>query len=196
MLDNCRIHGVLGFWGVVAATGATVQHSFTAVGAATATVTAEAPDGRTSAPCVTAVTVQAAPSFTGHWVLNPASAAMTGCTLFTASFPAATLDLVQTGSTMTAAPAGNGYPAGNPLAGSEDPLPAPPGTFRLSRALPTVDKGTPCGVVTQDHSVQLDFTSATAVTGTWRIVFTASCLPGCGAACNCVAQGAFSGVKP
>jgi PKD repeat protein len=176
--------------------GATVQHSFVAAGAATATVTAETPDGRTSAPCVTAVTVSAAPSFTGHWVLNPASAAMSGCSLFTVSFPATTLDLVQTAAAMTAAPAGNGYPAGSLLAGSEDPPPAPPGTFRLSKVLPNVDKGSPCGVVTQDHSVQLDFTSATTVSGTWRVVFTASCLPGCGAACNCVAQGAFTGSKP
>ncbi|MHB8878692.1 MAG: hypothetical protein ACYC8T_33755 [Myxococcaceae bacterium] len=112
--------------------------------------------------------------------------------VFAVGVPAATLDLVHAGSTTTAAPAGNGYLTGNVLSGSEDSLLASPGTFRLSMTLPNEVKGSPCCSVVPDHSVQLDFTSATTVTGTWRIVFTASCLPGCGAACNCVAEGTFT----
>ncbi|MHB8878999.1 MAG: PKD domain-containing protein [Myxococcaceae bacterium] len=174
--------------------GATVQHTFATLGQHTAQVVASTPDARESDPCVTPVTVVAPPSYSGQWLLNPAATSLTGCAQFTVSFPAATLNLAHTGASMTAAPAGNGWPAGNNLAGTEDPLPAPPGTFRLSATLPNETRS-PCGSVVPDHSVQLNFTSPTTVSGTWRVVFTASCLPGCGATCNCVAQGNFTGVK-
>jgi PKD repeat protein len=175
--------------------GSAVQHTFATAGSFTATAVATTSDSRSSDPCVTAVTVTPPPSYTGSWLLNPMSTSMTGCSQFTVGFPATTIAITHSGSTMVGTPAGNGWPAGNyDLTGTEDGAPAAPGTFRIRKILPNETKGA-CGSVVPEHSVRLTFNSATAATGTWSVIFTASCLPTCSALCNCVATVDFSAIK-
>jgi hypothetical protein len=154
---------------------------------------------------VTTVNVAPPPSYTGAWVLNPSASSLTGCMDFSVPFPAATLNLVHAASTdggvasLTASPMGGTWPAGQTLVGTEDPPPAAPGTFRLRKTLPNETRGV-CGVVTREESVEAGFPSTMTVSGTWKIIFTATSCLGSGtgcvpATCNCVAQVAYTGVK-
>lgn len=185
--------------------GSTLQHTYTTEGAKMARVVAMAPDNRSSDPCMTQVNVAPPPSYSGSWLLNPTAGSLSGCPDFSVPFPAATLTLVHAQSTdggspeLSATPMGGSWPAGQTLVGSEDPPPAASGTFRLRKTLPNETRGV-CGVVTREESVEAHFSSALAVMGTWKIIFTATSCLGSGtgcvpATCNCVAQVAYSGVK-
>ncbi len=184
--------------GTAVGTGGSVQHVYAAAGMVTASVTATTADNRTSDPCATAVTVTAPPDYSGSWLLNPAASSLSGCANFTVAFPSATLQVVHTGSTMTATPTAAGWPAGNSLTGMEDPPPAAPGTFRLRKTLPNESRPA-CGVMQREDSIEASF-AGTLISGTWKIVFTATSCLGSGAGCvpatcNCVAQVGYSGVK-
>jgi len=185
--------------GTATGSGATVQHTYATAGTVMATVIATTADSRSSLPCAVTVIVGAPLEYSGSWLLNPASSALTGCTNFAASFPATTLDVVHAGTVLTATPSGAGWPAGNALTGIEDAPPAAAGTFRLRKVLPNETRPN-CGVVAREESVETTFTSGTTVTGTWKILFTATMCLGSGsgcvpATCNCVAQVGFTGVK-
>ena len=184
--------------GTANGSGASVQHVYAAVGMVMASVTATTADNRTSDPCTTTVTVTAPVDWSGNWLLNPASGSLSGCPDFSVAFPSATLQVVHNGTSMTATPTGAGWPLGNTLTGMEDPPPANSGTFRLRKTLPNETRGA-CGVVQREDSVEANFLGSN-VTGTWKIVFTATMCLGSGAGCvpatcNCVAQVGYSGVK-
>ncbi len=181
------------------AAGAAVQHTFATAGSFTAQVIATTEDSRVSDPCVVNVTVAAPANFAGNWLLNPSTPNLTGCTRFGVGFPAATLSIVHNGNTLTVTPAGNGWPAGQTLTGTEDPPPAAPGNFTVRVTLPNESKGT-CGQEIPEHSLVMTFNAAASpmsVNGTWRIVYTntpACTMQSC-ADCNCVAQAGYSGIK-
>lgn len=198
--------------------GASVQHVYGSGGTKLASVTATTSDARTSEPCAVTVNVAAPPDYSGPWVLNPASASLLGCSNFSLGFPVATVQVqhanlglpdggatladggtLTDGGTLLASPSGSGWPVGVSLSGAEDAPPAAPGTFRLRKVLPNETRGA-CGVVQREDSVEASFTSPTTVTGTWKIIFTATMCLGGGAGCvpatcNCVAQSAYTGVK-
>lgn len=182
------------------ASGASVQHTFSQAGSFTAQVVATASDGRSSEPCTVSVTVTPPVSFAGSWLLNPSSSSLAGCSLFSASFPAASLGIVHTGNALTVTPSGGGWPSGQTLTGTEEPPPAAAGTFTVRATLPNENKGGTCGTEVPEHSVSLAFNAAASpmtVSGTWRIVYTMTpaCTQASCAQCNCVAQGAFTGIK-
>lgn len=181
------------------AAGPSVQHTFATAGSFTARVVATTDDSRASDPCTINVTVAAPANYAGNWLLNPASSNMTGCTRFAVGFPAATLSIAHSGNTLTVTPSGNGWPAGQVLTGTEDAPPAAPGNFTVRVTLPNESKGT-CGLEIPEHSLAMTFNSTAnpmTVNGTWRIVFTntPACTTAACADCNCVAQGAYSGIR-
>lgn len=182
------------FSGGATLNGSSVQYTFAAAGSYTASVTATTEDARTSDACTTQVTVAPPADYSGTWVINPSSTSLSGCTQFSVGFPASTLALTHSGASLAATPSGNGWPSGYALSGTEDPPPAAPGTFRVRQTLPNVTQGD-CGSLVPEHSVRLTFTSGHTLSGTWSVIYTASCLPLCSALCNCVASGDFTGQK-
>ena len=138
--------------GTAKGSGSTVQHTYATAGSVMATVTATTSDARTSDACAVNVVVALPPDYSGMWLLNPMSAALTGCSNFSVAFPAATMQVVHAGTMVTATPAGGGWPAGNALTGMEDVPPAAPGTFRLRKILPNESRPV-CGVVSREVRV-------------------------------------------
>ncbi len=175
------------------ATGQTVTHTYASAGSFTVSLVVGTSDGRTSDPCTTPVTVTTPVNYSGAWILNPAGTSMTGCSQFGQSFPAACLAIGQDGGWMTATPAGNGWPGGVTLSGSEDPPPAAPGTFRLQATMGATTMGS-CSSANPTESVVLNFTSPTTATGTWQVLYSFSCVPAqtCSFSCNCDAQQTFT----
>jgi hypothetical protein len=134
------------------------------------------------------------------WLVSPTGNDFTNVCPFSVSFPTASLSIYETdnpdggANLLVVTPMGGTYPAGAPLAGTEDPQ--NPGNFVASSTTPNE---TECGVSQQtSHIIHFTFTSATLVTGTWTKTYNGCTDPSC-TDCNCVAggstKGAFNGVK-
>lgn len=175
------------------ASGSSASHLFPQTGTFTAQVIASTDDDRQSDPCTVTTQVVAPIDYSGTWLVNPQSGSLSGCTRFTLGFPATHLALTHSGTSMTAAPSGNNWP-GTTLTGMEDAMSK--GTYRVRGLLPEEDRtASGCGPVTPEHSVELTFTSATTVSGTWKVLYDFACIPTCSVSCNCVASGTFTGKK-
>lgn len=167
-------------------------HKFMRTGTFTVSLVVATQDGRKSDPCspATTVTVTAPIDYSGNWgPLNPTTPTMGGDCSFAVGFPATALVLTQTGMNMSAAPSGNGWPAGVTLSGAQEPAPAE--TFLLGASGSAESKPGCSGTVTPRHTVSLTFTSPTRLTGSWRIGYSFLGDP----LCNCSATATFYGIK-
>jgi hypothetical protein len=180
------------------AMGSNVTRSFSMAGSYTATVVATTTDNRMSDPCMTSITISDPINYTGTWILSPASGNLTGCP-FSVGFPSASISVFQTsnpdggGDILTVTPNGGTYPSGYPLTGTEST--SSPGTFVVKTSSgPTEDPGGTCSLnLTTSHTIHLNFTSATAVSGSWTKAYTGCYDVSCNTACNCTAGGQPSG---